>query len=437
MTKYNSCSRRRFLKSSAALAAAAVSFPYIVPSSALGKDGAVAPSNRIVMGAIGVGSMGTGDLNGFKNKREVQMVAVCDVDKRFRDRAKKIVDEEYENEDCTTYPDYRDLLARGDLDAVLHALPDHWHGVISIACAAAGLDIHGQKPLARTIGEGRAICDAVSRYGVIWQTGSWQRSQQHFRKACELVRNGRIGDVKYVEVGLPNGRRSSIKPVIPVPKELDWDFWLGPAPWRQYQDFGRGSCHWDWRWIMDYSGGQLTDWAGHHIDIAHWGLGLDRTGPIEIEGKGTFPTEGLYDVPTAYKFTCKYKNGVKMVVANASQTPKGMGACWYGDKGWIHVSRGGLWASDNNILKETIGQGEIHLYKSKNHIQNFLDCVKSRKETITPAEIAHRSISVGLLGEIAMLTGRKLKWDPDKEVFPNDPDANRYLSRSFRAPWHL
>ena len=189
---------------------------------------------------------------------------------------------------------------------------------------------------------------------------------------------------------------------------------------------------------MDYSGGQLTDWAGHHIDIAHWGLGLDRTGPVEIyDAKGEFPKTGTYDVPYKYRFTCKYENGVEMKVANQSQLPKGMGACWYGDKGWIHVNRGGLKASNDKILKEVIGPNETKLYKSNNHLQNFLDCVKTRKETITPAEIAHRSISVALLGEIAMLTERDLKWNPKTEKFLNDAEATSLLSKPYRTPWRL
>jgi predicted dehydrogenase len=429
--------RRSFLKKTTGLAAGAIAFPYVVPSSALGKAGTIAPSNRIVMGAIGVGSMGTGDMRGFLNKREVQMVAVCDVDKKHYDRAKKNVDDKYGNSDCKTYLDFRELLGRGDLDAVQLALPDQWHGLISVAAARAGLDIHGQKPLARTIYEGRAICDAVKRYGVVWQTGSQQRSEGKFHRACELVRNGRIGKVYKVEVGLPDGRACGLKPPIPVPEGLDWNFWLGPAPWRPYTDFGRGDCHWDWRWIMDYSGGQLTDWAGHHIDIAHWGLGLEYTGPVEIKGRGVYPRDGLYNVPIAYKFTCKYANGLTMIVANQSQQPKGMGAAWYGEKGWIHVRRGGLWAEPESVLKEVIGPNEIHLYKSRDHKQNFLDCVKSRQLTIAPAEVAHRSISVGLLGEIAMLTERKLKWNPEKERFLNDEQANRMLSRPMRRPWHL
>ncbi|MFC1738253.1 Gfo/Idh/MocA family protein [Planctomycetota bacterium] len=437
MGKSKNVDRRQFLKSAAGLTIGAISFPYVVPSSALGKAGTTAPSNRIVMGAIGVGSMGTGDMQGFLHKNEVQMVAVCDVDARYRSRAKRIVDEKYGNDDCATYPDFRDLIARGDLDAVTIALPDHWHSIIYIAAAKAGLDIHGQKPLARTIREGRAICDAVKRYGIIWQTGSWQRSENDFHRAAELVRNGRIGKIHKVDVGLPTGSSCPTKPPIPVPDTLDWNFWLGPAPYRPHCDFGGGGCHYDWRWIMDYSGGQLTDWAGHHIDIAHWGLGLDYTGPVQIEGKGVYPKDGLYNVPIEYRIEYKYADGLEMCVANDRELPKGMGAVWYGEDGWIHVNRGGLWAEPQSILKEVIRPNEIRLYKSRDHLQNFLDCVKTRKQTITPAEVAHRSISVALLGEIAMLTGRKLKWNPEKERFINDPDADRHLSRSMRSPWHL
>lgn len=432
--------RRDFLKKTAGVTAAAIGFPYIVPSSALGKAGTVAPSNRRTFVQIGSGSMGTGDLKGFLNYNpEVQVIAVCDVDDRHSANAKQIVDEKYGNQDCRTYRDFRELLDREDVDIASLALPDQWHGIISVACAVKGIDIYGQKPLARSIGEGRAICDAVARYGVIWQTGSWQRSVANFHRAAELVRNGRIGKITYVEVGLPNGGPGPQPNIVPQPDHIDYDMWVGPAPWRPYQNFtGQSSGpHYHWRWIMDYSGGQLTDWAGHHIDIAHWGLGFDRTGPVEIEGKGEYPIDGIYDVPSAYDFTCTYANGTNLRIANSSSQPKGLGVCWYGDKDWIHVDRSGLQASDPKILREAIGPNEIQLYKSRNHYRNFLDCVKSRKETITPAEVAHRSISVGLLGEIAMQTGRKLHWNPDTETFVNDMNANRYLMRSFRAPWHL
>ena len=379
-----------------------------------------------------MGGMGTGDMRGFLNKKETQVVAVCDVDKSQRDKAKTSVDEKYGNTDCETYLDFRDVIARNDIDALSLAMPDHWHSIPAVMGAKAGKDIHAQKPLARTICEGRAICDAVKRYGTVWQTGSQQRSSASFHRACELVRNGRIGKVMRVEVGLPTGGASDNKPVQPVPEGVGWDFWLGPAPWVPY----RGILHWNWRWIMDYSGGQLTDWAGHHIDIAHWGLDLERTGPVEIEGRGVYPNDGIYDVPMEYKFTCKYANGVVMTVANNKQIPQG--TKWYSESGkWIYVKRGKLEANPASVLKEVIGPDENKLYESRNHIQNFLDCIKTRKEPIAPAEVGHRSISVALLGEIAMLTEKKLQWDPDKEIFLNDDQANRMLSRPMRSPWHL
>jgi predicted dehydrogenase len=426
-------SRRQVLRGATGIAAGAVAFPYIVPASVLGEEGKVAPSERITMGCIGVGGQGTGNMNGFLGKKDAQVVAVCDVDQRNCDKAKKTVDGKYGNSDCKAYHDFRELIARDDIDALSLATPDHWHSILVVAGARAGKDMYGEKPLARTIREGRLMSDTVRHYGRIWQTGSWQRSQRDFHHACELVRNGRIGKVHTVEVGLPTGGGGDNKPVQPVPDGVDWDFWLGPAPWVPF----RGVMHWDWRWIMDYSGGQLTDWAGHHIDIAHWGLGLDYTGPVEIEGKGEYPKDGIFDAPTAYKFTCKYANGLTMIVANDRQQPKGMGTVWYGETGWVHVDRGRLAASSEAILKEVIGPNEIKLYESRDHQQNFLDCVKSRKETIAPIEVAHRSISVGLLGEIAMLLGRKVKWDPDKEVFVGDEAANRLLSRPMRSPWHV
>jgi len=416
-------------------AAGAVAFPYIVPSSVFG---AAAPSGKITMGCIGVGSQGSGNMNGFLDKEDdARILAVCDVDKGHRDAAKRRVDEKYGNSDCATYHDFRELIARDDIDALSLALPDHWHSIPVIMAARAGKDMYGEKPLARTIHEGKMMVEAVHRYDRIWQTGSWQRSQENFHHACELVRNGRIGKVTRVEVGLPSGGATGNPPVSPVPEGLDWDFWLGPAPWRPFTKYGGNAPHWDWRWIMDYSGGQLTDWAGHHIDIAHWGLGLEDTGPVEIEGEGVFPKDGIYDVPTEYKFTCKYANGVEMIVASDRLVPKGMGAVWYGDKGWIHVDRGRQATNPPELWNEKIGPGEMRLYESRDHRQNFLDCVKTRKKTITPIEVAYRSISVGHLGEIAMLLGRKIHWDPDKQVFVNDDAANRMLSRPMRAPWHL
>ena len=435
MLRTRSLDRRQFLKSATTAVAGVVAFPYIIPSSALGKDGSVAPSNRLVHGCIGVGSRGSGDMRGFLGRNDVQIVAVCDVDKDRLDKARQTVDGKYGNGDCATYHDFRDLIARSDIDTLSLAMPDHWHSIPAIMGARAGKDIYAEKPLARTIYEARQMANAVHRYNRIWQTGSQQRSTANFHRACELVRNGRIGKVSRVEVGLPTGRQGPAAEVRPVPEGLDWDFWLGPAQYRPYMEFGKRGVHWDWRWVSDYSGGQLTDWAGHHIDIAHWGLGLERTGPVEIYGSGQFPEDGIYDVAMTYKFHCRYANGLEMTVANNKQIPQG--ATWYGEKGKIYVRRGRLEADPAEVLNETIGPDEIRLYESRDHIGNFVECVKSREETVAPIEIGLRSISVGLLGEIAMLTGQKLQWDPQNERFLNSDEANRMLRRPMRGPWHL
>jgi predicted dehydrogenase len=426
-------SRRHFIKGSAA-AGAAIMAPTIIPASALGADGKTAPSNKIVMGCIGVGSMGTGNMRSFIRHEDVQIVGVCDLDGRHLTRAQEIVNSVYDNEDCKTYIDFRELIGRGDLDAVSIAVPDHWHAIPAIAAAKAGLDIYGEKPLSRSIRESRAICDAVHRYNRVWQTGSWQRSVANFHHACELVHNGKVGKIHTVEVGLPTGGSTGIKPIMPVPQDLEWDLWLGPAPKVPYREFGGNRCHWDWRWILDYSGGQLTDWAGHHIDIAHWGLGLDHTGPVEIEGKAHYPEEGLYNAPDRYRFVCTYADGLKMHVANDIRG----GTKWIGDEGWVWVTRGGIDASDKRLLQpDAIGPNDERLYKSNDHQRNFLDCVKSRQLTITPVESACRSISVGHLGEIAMLTQRKIRWNPATEEIIGDPQASALLGRAYRKPWIL
>jgi predicted dehydrogenase len=427
--------RRDFLKRSAAVATGAMILPQIIPSTAMGMGGKLPPSDRIVMGAIGVGSQGTGNMRTFLERgKDVQFLAVCDVDSKHAENAKKFVDEANKNTDCRTYGDYREFLEKEKLDAVCIALPDHWHGLIYSAAANKKLDIYGEKPLARTIYDGRAIVSAVKKNNIIWQTGSWQRSGANFRKAVELVRNGRIGKILRVEVGLPDGGRGvGTPPVTEVPAELNWEMWLGPAPKVPF----RGISHWNWRWILDYSGGQLTDWAGHHIDIANWGADLERTGPVEISGEGVYPRDGIYNVPVEYDFLCKYANGIEMRVANGARLVHGGGATWYGEKGWINVDRGRLTASDPKILAEVIGPNEIQIYKSENHWQNFVDCVRSRKEAIAPIEVAYRAISVALLGEIAMTTGEKIQWDPQKEEIIGNPVASRLLSRPYRQPWSL
>jgi predicted dehydrogenase len=431
--------RREFLKKASAAAIGAVGLPLFIPSTALGRAGAVPPSDRINIGCFGVGGMGTGNMQSFLEKPEAQIVAVCDVDAKHRRNAREIVEKKTGKNGCGEYNDFRELLGRDDLDAISLATPDHWHAVIAVAAAKKRLDIYGEKPLGYTIAEGRAIVDAVERYGIIWQTGSWQRSVRDFRYACELVRNGRIGRVGTVRVGLPYGHSLSdqggFKPA-PVPEGFDYDMWLGPAPWVPYSP---NRCHWNFRWISDYSGGQLTDWAGHHCDIAQWGMGTELTSPVEIEGVADFPPadNGLFDTAMSYRFVCKFKEGFTMIVADEQQQPKGMGVQFEGSDGWIWVDRSGIDASTKSLLGSVIGANEIHLSKSDDHHQNFLDCVRSRSETITPAKVAHRSIMIGHLGLIAMKLGRKVNWDPVAERFINDLEADRLLSRPMRSPWHL
>lgn len=434
MTKNSN--RRSFLKNSAVASVGALVLPQIIPSTAMGMGGKLAPSNRLVMGAIGTGSQGKSNMRDFlKLNKEVQFVAVCDVDTNNLQKAKELADGAYANNDCRTYGDYREFLEKEKLDAVCIALPDHWHGIIYTAAVEKKLHVYGEKPICRTIRDGQTIVKAVQKNKITWQTGSWQRSRPNFHRGAELVINGRIGKILRIEAGLPNGNRGiGTPPIQEVPKELNWDLWLGPAPKVAY----RGVSHWNWRWILEYSGGQLTDWAGHHIDIANWGAGLEHTGPVEIAGEGVYPREGIYNVPVEYDFLCKYANGIELRVANEARLEKGSGTTWYGEKGWIHVNRGEvLQASDPKILEEVIGENEIHLIKSDNHWQNFVDCVRSGEKTIAPIEVGYRAISVALLGEIAMQTGQKIQWDPEKEEIIGNPMAARLLDRPYRAPWQL
>lgn len=432
----NKSSRRDFVRRSAALVAGAVVLPQIIPSSAFGRAGRVAPSDRIVMGAIGTGSQGMSNMRDFlRLKNAVQFVAVCDVDANRLVQAKETVDQANQNKDCRSYGDFRELLEKEKLDAVSLALPDHWHGIIYTETVNKKFHVYGEKPICRTLDDGKAIVKAVKKNNIIWQTGSWQRSLFNFRRGAELAINGRVGKIKYIEVGLPDGGKGiGTPPVMEVPAGLNWDMWLGPALKVPY----RGVSHWDWRWILDYSGGQLTDWSGHHIDIANWGAGLEHTGPVEISGEGVYPVEGIFNAPVEYDFMCKYENGIEMRVANASRLPHGMGTTWQGDLGWVHVDRGDvLTASDPKILEEVIGENETHLYKSDNHWQNFIDCVRSGNQAIAPVDVAFRAISVGLLGEIAMTTGQVIKWDPEKEEITGNIRASRLMSRPYRQPWTL
>jgi len=446
-------SRRTFLKATAA-SAAVIGFPTIIPASAIGRDGKPSPSNRITLGVIGTGNQGFNDIRSFLPDDRVQIVAVCDVNKESlgywdgklggREPAKRLVEEHYAKNKpsgtysgCQAYGDFREVIDRKDIDAVEICTPDHWHAIPVIAAARAGKDIYCQKPLSLTIAEGRAMSDAVKKADVVFQTGSQQRSDSNFRRACELVRNGRIGKLHTVRVGLPGGRPDFAKTgnrKMPeaVPEGFDYDMWLGPAPEAEYAP---ARCHVNFRWIYDYSGGMVTDWGGHHPDCAQWGMGTDETGPIEIRSaKAEFPPDPLWNTATEFYFEAVYESGVKMIVSSKERG----GVTWEGSEGSVWANRGSHDANPKSILDSQIGENEIHLYKSDNHFRNFIDCVISREPCVAPVETAHRSITICHLGNIAMRLGReKLRWDPKTEQILDDSEASKMLTREYRGPWTL
>ena len=419
-----------------------------IPASALGASGRAAPSERITIGIVGWGMMGPGNTSGLMKEKDCQVVAACDLDKRYLQKAVDAINKGYGNTDCKPYHDYREMMARADIDAVMLAVPDHWHALTSLEACKQKKDIYGEKPLARTIAEQQAIVKAVQKHKRIWQTGSWQRSVGNFHKAAEIVRNGLIGKVTQVEVGLPGGHvdfkktADKMQPSQPPP-ELDYELWTGPSEMLPYIE---GRLHMNWRWHYNYGAGQLIDWMGHHGDIAHWGLDFDRSGPFEIEGRGEFPPkEAVWNTCTKYRCTLKYPKDVTMTIAGGHSDIK-MGTKWIGSDGWVWVDRSGFDASNSEWKgwKEVPSDlAKVRLYRSgevleqKTHYRNFLDCVKSRKPTITPVETAHNSLVPGHLALIAMMVGRKIKWDPKKERIIGDSEASKLLTREYRKPWKL
>jgi len=431
-------SRRRFLAASAATLA----LPSLLSSRALGLADVPPPSERISLGIIGCGGMGTGNTQSFLREKGCQIVAACDVDQTHLADLTKLVNTHYGNSGCKAYTHFREVLARRDIDAVVLSVPDHWHAVAAVEAARQKKDIYGEKPLARTIAEQQAIVRAVQQNQRIWQTGSWQRSVPLFRKAAEIIRNGMIGKVTRIEVGLPAGHNDSGKsgqyktPSAPPP-ELDYDTWIGPSKMMPYI---RARIHKNWRWNYNTGGGQLMDWIGHHCDIAHWGCDLDRSGPSEIEGRGEFPAEdAVWNTCTKYFIELKYPGDIKMVIAGGYPEIRS-GVKWIGTDGWVYADRGVFEASneewrDYKDLPEELRK--VKLYQSNNHQKNFLDCVRSRQPAITPAETAHHSSIPGHLGLISMLVGRKIKWDVATEQIPDDPQATKFLGRAYRPPWTL
>lgn len=456
-------SRRKFLdlsgKGLLAGSTLLAGMPTIVPSSVFGKN---APSNRINVGAIGVGRISRGhDMPGVWKHDSAQITAVCDLDSTRVELAQKLVNGYYtkktgkEFNGVTGYGDYRELLLNKDIDAVIVSTPDHWHAPIVVHAVEAGKDVYVQKPASLTIAEGRMMADVVKKSGRILQIGSQQRSTSQFRYAAELVRNGRIGKLQKVYVGLPGDPSGNEEPQMPIPKNLNYDMWLGTTPEVYYTEkrvhpqvgFDRPG----WLRCEQFGAGMITGWGAHHIDIAHWGMDTEYTGPIEIWGKADFPTSGLWNVHGIFTTHAMYENGVEMIISN--EIPNGIR--FEGTEGWIFVSRGDgavtssdpiakqnaakkLDASDPKIITSAIGPNELHLPVSTDHHGNWLESVASRKEPIAPAEIGHRSCTACLLHHAAMKLKRKLYWDPKTERFKNnDSEANALLSREQRSAYAI
>jgi predicted dehydrogenase len=448
--------RRKFISRTMTAAAGTVVLPTIVPSSVFGKN---PPNDKINIGWIGCGRQGRGDIAGTMRFDAAMVVAVADVDTNRMALGKKMVEDYYTRQtgnsnyvNVKSFADYKEMLLDKSIDAVMITTPDHWHSQPAIEAALAGKDIYLEKPTSLTIPEGRLLSDVVKRKKVILQVGTQQRSSPQWRIAAELVRNGRIGKLHTVRVGLPGDPSGPEAPEMPVPKNLNYDMWLGSTPEVYYteirvhpqKDFDRPG----WLRCEQFGAGMITGWGQHHFDSAAWGMDTELTGPISIEAVAAFPKSGLWDVHGDFMAKAEYKNGITQLTSGGYPN----GVRYEGTDGWIFVTRGGytatasdpvvvdrnakaLDASDPGILKSVIGENEIHLYVSESQPGNWLDCIKSRKEPISPVEIGHRACTVCLVTHIAMKLGRKLNWDPDKERFVNDDEANSMLSRPQRAPY--
>jgi predicted dehydrogenase len=457
--------RRNFLKA----AGSAAILPSLLPAlAAQSPESKALANNRINVGVIGMGGQGPGNTKAFLASDVCQVVAACDVDENHLQAAVRLINDSYGTEDCKGYHDYRELLAREDIDAVMIAVPDHWHEIVATEAARRKKDIYSEKPLAHTIAEQQSIVRAVEENNIIWQMGSWQRSVPTFHKAAEIVRNGLIGAVTHVEVGLPddtsdydglqkaslaelaatgvtvNNLREVVKGskgwellVSDPPAELDYNMWIGPS---KMQPYIKARLHKAWRYNYNTGGGHLMDWIGHHCDIAHWGLDFDNSGPSEVEGGGELPPrDAVWNTASKYRFELKYPQGITMTIAGGYPDIK-MGTKWIGTEGWVYVDRGKfdasnpVWKQGKNLPREL---RKVKLYTSDSHQQNFLDCIKTRQPTITPVQVGHHSAIPGHLSLIAMLTGRKIRWDAKTEKIIGDPEASKLMTREYRAPWKM
>lgn len=454
----NALSRREFIAHSSLAVAGSLALPALTSCVAPARPRVrrPKPSERVNLGVVGFGTIAFNTIPNFLADPRVQIVAVADPVSELpnygyqgekqggRLVGQRTVEKYYAEQrpsgtfkGCRVYEDFREMLAREDLDAVYIATPDHWHCAVALLAARRGKHIYGQKPLSLTIEEGRRMTRAVADTGITWQTGAQQRSSIHFRTACELVRNGRLGQLAGIKVGFGSGhkdwsRLAARKGPEPVPRELNWDLWLGPAPKRPYAP---ALLQLNWRHNFDFSGGYLTDWGAHHLDILQWSLGTDDSGPVAIENvKANLPPEtALYNTATEFSFDVVYANGVRANVSNRNRN----GVLFQGEENkTIFVSRGILESKPDELRREKIGPGEIHLYESQLHERNFIDHIYDAKPTISPVEVGHRSITIAHLANIAIRLGRsRLQWDPAAEKLINDPAATKLLARPMRREY--
>jgi len=413
-------------------AAATVSLPYLVPASALGLDGNIAPSERITTAVIGMGSRGPNHMSMLSALKQAQITAICEV----RGDALLQRRDQYKEQglDLKITKDFREIMADPSIDAVTITAPENWHAIMTIEAAKNGKDIYCEKALSLTVAEGRAMCDAVRRYGRVLQAGTQQRSDTRFRRACELAVNGYLGDLQKVYISCPSGRRILKLEPGEVPADIDYDLWLGPAPFKPYR---KNLCSYNWYFLRDYCAGWIQSWGVHHLDIGLWGAPEFLEGPIEVEGEAEFEPEGDADVSFGWNVRIKAKSGLPMEFYHDGGHEYGHGVRFIGDKGWVHVTRDGINASDPAIVQTIIRPSDKHLYLSKNHMENFLDCIKSRRDPVAPVEVCHAATTLSLVADIATRMGRKLKWDWAKEQFVDDDYANCMLSRTMRSPWNI
>lgn len=422
----NRFSRRHFLRG----AAASLVLPCVVPASVLGAD---APSRRLNVGFIGVGSHGVDwNLPPYLRRRDTRVAMVCDVDGLRLKKAKAMVDAHYDNEDCAMTKDFREVIARPEIDTVMISTPDHWHTLMSLMALRAGKDVQCEKPTL-TIDEGKLLVSTVRKLGRVFQTSTEDRAVKEYHRMAELVRNGRIGKLQRIEVILPKQPNGPGDPTPqPVPAELDWEMWLGPAPFAPYT---RDRVHFNFRWIWDYSGGIICDWGTHLFDTAQWANDTERSGPTEVEGTGTHWEGGLYNTVKDYDVTYRYSNGVVMTCKPGNPSIKFIGTDgWVGNVGW----RGPVQASSEKILNSRIEPSEVHLYTNpEGEHDDFVKCVKTRQDPYFPVDVGHRVSTVCHLANIAIKLGRKLKWNPVAEEFIGDAEANALRTRPMRKPWSL